>query len=256
MLAAERHSKIVEIINNHKIVKVAELSRVLQTTETTVRRDLDELEKQKKIRRIHGGAMSLNPTSKPFSERELRILCMAEKQKIAKAAYAFVDDNDALLLDGSTTAQELAKLISAGNRKHISLITNSFNIVSYLAHVPHIHVIHTGGQLLADMNYSIGVLTENMLRDLKVDKCFLGTNGIDPSYGYSVPTFEDASVKKCMLAAAKQRFILADHTKFNETYMGKFANFTGEIDYLITDSEAKNLDLEIYETNINLILAS
>ena len=255
MLAAERHSKIIEIINHDRIVKVAELSRVLHTTETTVRRDLDELEKQKKVRRIHGGAMTLNPTSKPFSEQELRILCMNEKQKIAKAAYTFVDDNDALLLDASTTAQELAKLIAAGNRKHISLITNSFNIISYLMHTPHVRVIHTGGQLLSEMNYSIGVVTENMIRDLKVDKCFLGTNGVDPDYGYSVPTFEDASVKKCMIAAAKQRFILADHTKFSEAYMGKFADFTGEIDYLITDNETNDLDLDIYETNVNLVLA-
>ncbi|MEM1483803.1 DeoR/GlpR family DNA-binding transcription regulator [Oscillospiraceae bacterium PP1C4] len=255
MLAEERKSKIIEIVNKDRIVKVAELSKVLSTTEATVRRDLDELQKQKKIRRIHGGAISLKPTSKAFTENELLILCMEEKKKIAKKAYEFIDDNDAIIFDSSTTALELAKLIAEGNRKYLSIVTNSFNIVSILANKSDLRVLHTGGQILYNMNYAVGVITENMLRDLKVDKCFLGTNGIDPNYGYSVPTFEDASVKKCMLGAAKQRFVLADHTKFGESYMGKFAGFLGEVDYLITDSLPQKIDLELYEASVDLVVA-
>lgn len=254
MLAEERKNIIVEIVNKNRIVKVSELSKMLNTTEATVRRDLDELQKIKKVRRVHGGAISLNPTSKPFTTNELSILCKEEKKHIAKKAYEYVDDNDALLFDASTTVLELARLIAEGDKKGISILTNSFNVVSMLSNKNDIKVIHTGGQVSYNMNYSTGFITEKIIRDLRVDKCFVGTNGIDPIYGYSVPSFEDASVKKCMLSASKQRFVLADHTKFGETYMAKFADFTGDVDYLITDSFPENIDREPYESNVNLVV--
>lgn len=255
MLAEERKNKIVEIVNRSRIVKVGDLSRVLHTTEATVRRDLDELQKQKKVRRVHGGALSLNPTSKMVTSTQLLVLCIEEKKRIAQKAYEYVDDNDAIIIDASTTALELAKLIAEGDRRDLSIITNSFLVVSVFANRPGIRVVHTGGQIVYNMNYSVGVLTENMLRNLKVDKCFLGTNGIDPSYGYSVPTFEDASAKKYMMSAAKQRFVLADHTKFGESYLGKFAEFLGEVDFLITDELASGTDSTLYESSVNLVVA-
>jgi len=255
MLAEERKNLIIEIVNRKHIVKVADLSKALNTTEATVRRDLDELERRKKVRRVHGGAISLKPTSKILSNDELSILCQDEKKRIAKKAYTFIDDNDALLLDASTTALELAKLIADGDKKHISVLSNSFHVVSILANKKDIHVIHTGGHVSYNMYYSIGVITEKMIRNLRVDKCFLGTNGIDETYGYSVPTFEDASVKGSMLRASKQRFILADHTKFCESYVGKFAEFIGDVDYLITDTIPLNIDIEVLNASVNLIIA-
>lgn len=99
-----------------------------------------------------------------------------------------------------------------------------------------------------------GSITQNILKNLRVDKCFLGTNGIDVKYGYSVPTLEDAAVKMYMLESSKQRFILADHTKFREAYMNKFADFHDEIDYLITDSFPHDDDRDLYEANIHLVI--
>lgn len=255
MLAEERKNKIVDIVNRNKVVKVSMLSKVLNTTEATIRRDLDELQEINKIRRVHGGAISLNPTSRLFSTDELSILCKDEKKRIAKKAYKYVDNNDALLLDASTTVLELVMLIAEGDKKGISILTNSFNVVSALRYKNDIKVFHTGGQVGYNMNYSTGFITEKIIRDLRVDKCFVGTNGIDPVYGYSVPSFEDASVKKYMLNASQQRFVLADHTKFGETYMGKYADFSGDIDYLITDYFPENTDRELFESSVNLVVA-
>ena len=146
-------------------------------------------------------------------------------------------------------------LIAEGNKSGISILTNSFNVVSILHNKNDIKVFHTGGQVGYNMNYSTGFITEKIIRDLRVDKCFIGTNGVDPIYGYSVSTFEDASVKKCMLNASHQRFVLADHTKFGETYMCKYADFSGDVDYLITDSFPENMDREIFESSVNLVVA-
>lgn len=105
------------------------------------------------------------------------------------------------------------------------------------------------------MKSAIGVVAENMIRKLRVEKCFVGTNGVDEDYGYSVPTFEDASVKRCMLDAAGETFVLADHTKFGETYMAQFAEFSGKIDYLISDRAPAEIDLDLLRANTKFIIA-
>lgn len=256
MLAEERKNKIIDLVNKKKIIKVADLSAALHITEATIRRDLDELEKRKKLQRIHGGAISLNYTSKSFSTDELSARCIHEKKIIAQKAYEFISENDALLLDSSTTVLELSRLILEGNKKRISIVTNSFTIVNMFEGKQDIRIIHTGGQVNYTMKYSIGTLTEATLRNLRVDKCFLGTNGIDEEFGYSVPTFEDAAVKMSMLKSSKQKFILADHSKFGDTFMGKFAPFCGEIDYLITDTMPEHINIDSYHAAVCFIVAS
>lgn len=251
MLAEERKRKIVELVNKNKIIKVTELSQLLDATEATIRRDLDELQERKKVRRIHGGAISVKPVM--YTGIELSHLCMAEKKRIAKKAYEFVDDNDTLLIDGSTTVFELIKLIAEGEKKGLSILTNSFNVVTLLERKKDIQIFHMGGKVDYRMNYAVGTITESILQNLRADKSFLGTNGIEPNFGYSVPSFEDASVKKAMLHAANQNFILADHSKFGESYLAKITEFTGTVDYLITDYLPDGIDRETVEAGVNLI---
>ena len=197
MLAEERKEQIMKIAEKNRIVKVANLSRLLGATEATIRRDLEELQKQDKIRRIHGGAVLATKMSRDFNYSELSVLCMAEKQKIAAKAFEHVQNGDALLLDGSTTVLELGKLLAESTLEGLSVITNSFNLVSLFTGSRH-RIVHTGGELFSGMNYATGTVAEQMLAGIRADKCFLGANGIAPSYGYSVPNFLDASLKKCM----------------------------------------------------------
>lgn len=255
MLAEERKALILDLISLNKVVKVADLSKELRTTEATVRRDLEDLQKQRKVRRVHGGATSVNPTSKAFMKSQLVVLCIEEKKRIARKAYEFIDDGDALVFDASTTVLELAKLIVEGERTGLSIITDSFSMIPLLAPRQDLRVFHTGGRAMHGMDCAVGPIAENMLEAIKVDKCFVGTNGIDPAFGYSTPMLEDAAIKKCMLRAAKLNFVLADHTKFGESYMGKFANFTGTVDYLITDELQDRADLDVYASSVNLITA-
>lgn len=254
MLAEERKREIIDLVNKNKIMKVTDLSQILSATEATIRRDLDELQDKKKIRRIHGGAISIKPSSIPFLQKDLRTFCIEEKKMIAAKAYDFIDDNDSIILDASTTVLELAKEIARGDKKNLFIITNSFYVVSVLSEKKSIHVFHTGGEVSYNMNFSVGSTAENTLRNLRTDKCFVGTNGIDPQYGFSVPTFDDCAVKRCMIQASKQKFVLADHTKFDDSYIAKFANFTGEVDYLITDLFPANIDRSVYDANVNLLV--
>lgn len=255
MLAEERKNRIIEMVQKDTIVKVNELSRTLQATEATIRRDLDELQKKKLIRRVHGGATLPRSTAKPLNRTQLMVLCKEEKVTIARKAITFIRENDAILLDSSTTTLELAKLIAQSSLANITVITNSFYVVPVLGGKKNIKVLHTGGEVQYNMDYSTGVITRGMLSGIRVDKCFLGTSGIDPQFGYSVPTMDDADVKVSMLTAAKHAFVLADHTKFGECFMGRFAPFAGAIDILITDTFPKELDKKPYLASVDLVEA-
>jgi len=253
MLAEERKARILEMLKRDIVIKVTDLSRELCATEATIRRDLDELQQKKMARRIHGGATLPRPAGKPLNRTQLMVLCKKEKAMIAKRAFEFIQESDAILLDSSTTVLELAKCIAESQMRDITVITNSFYAIPLLAGNKGIKVLHTGGAVSYDMDYSTGVVTRNMLSGIRVDKCFLGTNGIDPSFGYSVPTMDDADVKRSMIKAAKQSFILADHTKFAESFMGRFADFSGEVDYLITDQIPAGMDRKPYDSSVGLI---
>lgn len=255
MLAQERQDKILDIIQQNKIAKVSELSQLFHTTETTIRRDLDELQKLKKLRRVHGGAVPIKNQNKDMTDDELSILCPDEKKKIAREALSYIDDHDALFLDSSSTVFELARLLPFSGKRELVIVTNSFPIVSLLHKYRDFHLIHTGGEVKHTMASSYGSVALKMLQNIKVDKCFLGVMGIDSSFGYSDPNLNDAALKEAVLKASRLHFILADHTKFGEAYIGKFAEFKGTIDYLITNSFPASENSEAYEECVNLIAA-
>lgn len=255
MLAEERKNLICDIINKKKAVRVSELSKRLDITEATVRRDLDELQSERKIRRTHGGAVALYPAGNNFVIRELAVECIEEKKKIAQKAYEYVDDMDTILFDGSSTVLELCKLIADGEKNGITIVTNAFSAVNILAKRKNISVIHVGGEVYYHLDSSLGKFAENTIKNIRVDKTFLGTNGINEQFGYSITNFAEAAVKQQMIKSAKQVFVLADHTKFGATYLAKIANFSGEVDFLITDQRLADSDYSAYEENVNFIVA-
>lgn len=255
MLAEERKRKILEMVNSRKIVKVNELSQILDTTEVTIRKDLDDLQSQKLLRRIHGGAISFSPVNTDISIEQLTTRCINEKKAIAKVAYKFVDNRDALILDRSTTVYEFAKLLLDGSVKDLTIITNSLPLITLLKPRNDFHLILIGGEYNPTADCSYGSLTNQMLANIRSDKCFIGISGIDAAYGYSDRNLNDVGLKKAMLNSAKQKFVLADHTKFNESYIGKAIDFTGTIDYLITDTLPLDIDRTEYDNNVNFLVA-
>ena len=256
MLAQERQDKILEIIQLNKIAKVSDLSQLFQTTETTIRRDLDELQRSKKIRRVHGGAVPIKNPSKDMTDDELSILCPEEKSMIAGSAYSYIDDHDTLFSGFFLDRFGACKTTADLRQKELFIVTNSFHVVSLLRKRLDYHLIHTGGEVKRNMACAYGSIALKMLQNIRVDKCFLGASGIDSSFGYSDPNLNDSALKEAILKASRLHFVLADHTKFNESYIGKFADFKGIIDYLITDSLPKSIDLSTYEESVNLILVN
>lgn len=231
MFAEERQEKIFQIVTQRNSVKVSELSDELDISEVTIRRDLDALQRQKRIIRTHGGAMAAYSVGKAALYSQLAGKQVELKRQIAMAAYDMIQDDETILLDNSSTVSELAKLIASGSKKRIRIITNSLMIPQLLADSENCTVQIVGGEVNFKYQSMEGSAACQILRDIRVDKCFIGINGVDEEFGFSTPRYADADVKRDMLHSAHCSIVLADHTKLGKTYLAR----VGKPDYLITD---------------------
>lgn len=252
MFAEERQDKIYEILCRQHSVKVAELSQLLDTSEVTIRRDLDELQRQNKALRTHGGAIMPYSLGWEINAENLTEKEQPLKKGIAQLAYENINDYDTILMDNSSTVCELASLIAEGPRSHLRIITPSLRIVETLSQCSACNVMIVGG----DVNYKHkmveGYLAAQFIKNVRVDKCFIGINGIDEKFGFSTPRYEDADIKSHMIASALKSYVLADHTKFGKVYLARVEMST----CLITDTRLPHFpydklddDLDIYFTD-------
>ncbi|MEK4510197.1 DeoR/GlpR family DNA-binding transcription regulator [Paenibacillus sp. FSL K6-2524] len=231
----ERKKRIVEFLEKHSRGSVQELSQETGVSESTVRRDLKELEEAKLLKRTHGGAVSLQSVNFEalYSDKEDRFL--EEKLRIARKAVEMIKEGDAILLDAGTTTLQIAKELKSFS--NIKVITNSIMALNELKDCRNIEVSITGGMLRPDTMAFVGPMTESSLDMVRVDKAFLATNGLDLQEGISTPNIIEAATKRKMIAIAKQVILVADHSKIDQVSFCKVADIS-EIDHLIMDSGA------------------
>lgn len=255
MLPEERKKKICDTVNDRHSIKVFELSQLTGASEVTIRRDLDELSHQKRLKRTHGGAISIDLVGEAISAPELirSHKNLVEKYNIARAAYSMIDNKDTIFADGSSTVHELIKLIASGNRRQLVIITTSLNTVSVLADSQQVKLIILAGELNYHHSHVEGHLTTEGIRNMRADKCFIGINGIDESFGLSTPRFSDAETKEAMIHSSRQSFVVADKSKFGMVYM---ARVNMNSDYIITDERKKNYSYDWLKDQSNVVFAN
>ena len=240
MFAEERQERIFQIVNQRSSVRVSELSDELDISEVTIRRDLDELQRQKRIIRTHGGAMSTYSAGKgkTYSQHAAREVNL--KQKIAKTAYEMIQDDDTILMDNSSTVNEVVKLIAQGNKKNLRIITTSLVAPSLLADAENCTVQIVGGEVNFKYQSVEGSSACRFIRGIRVDKSFVGINGVDEQFGFSTPRYADADIKNDILHSAHCSIILADHTKLGKTFLAH----VDAPNYLITDEMRSGFSYE------------
>ncbi|MDF2651846.1 MAG: DeoR family transcriptional regulator, partial [Paenibacillus sp.] len=169
MLVAERWQRIVQLVNERGSIRVTELSELCQVTEETIRRDLDRLESEGKLMRSHGGAVSVKEAQSevPFMERETAHADF--KNSIAKEAVSHIREHDRIILDASTTAWYMAKIIPD---MPLTIITNSMKVALEVSGKEKIQVISTGGLLSPKSLSYVGPLAERSLDMYHVHKLF------------------------------------------------------------------------------------
>jgi DeoR family glycerol-3-phosphate regulon repressor/DeoR family myo-inositol catabolism operon transcriptional repressor len=252
MLAANRHEEIIKLINKDRFVKVSQLSRLFDVSEETIRRDLDKLEKEGLLKKLHGGAVPIDINSidniKPIMERITENI--DEKAVIAKLALDFIEDGDTILLDSGSTTLQLAKIL---DNKKLTVITNDISIAYELSHKSGINLIVAGGSLRRESFSVIGSECEKFLNSYNVRKAFISASGVKLQQGLTTSNTGDAYIKKAMMNAADTVICTSDHTKFDRAALFSFASFD-DIDILITDKLPDNSYIEMFsETDTMLV---
>ena len=218
MLKSERKQVILEQLKDHRTVSLDSLVHILKTSESTVRRDLDELESEQKLRRIHGGAENIHFLQEEESNQEKSIKNIQFKLKIAEKAASLIQDHDVVFIDAGTT-NEL--LIQAIHNHRVTIVTNSIHHASKLVE-RNIPTVIVGGTVKSSTDASIGGVALNQIGQLNFDKAFIGMNGIDDGF-YSTPDMEEGAVKRAIMENAKQTYVLSDSSKLGHISFVKVA---------------------------------
>lgn len=231
MLVAERLERIVELVNERGSIRVTELSRLCEVTEETIRRDLDRLEREGKLQRSHGGAVSVKDQQPetPYFVRE--VMQAEEKKRIAHEAVRLIEPGERILLDASTTAWYMASLVPD---IPLTVLTNSIKVATELSGKEKIEVLSTGGILASKSMSYVGPLAERSLDAYHVDKLFLSCKGVHLSKGISESAELQARVKHKMIQIADRTILLADSSKFGVQAFTHVAHIH-EVDEIITD---------------------
>lgn len=230
----ERKQAIAERLARENRVYVSDLSREFDVSEVTIRKDLKELEERGVLRRTHGGAANLDKGSVEPPLDELVQIHMEEKRSIARTAYRFVSDGDSLLLDASSTTRELVHLLREGEKKDLTVITTAIQVAQELSPCEHIQVIQIGGLVRRSLVTVMGPMATEALRNLHADKAFIGVNGVDAQVGLTTQNMLECEIKRHIIEASTQSFVLADASKMRCVALGVICPVS-RVDYILTD---------------------
>ncbi|HET9173448.1 MAG TPA: DeoR/GlpR family DNA-binding transcription regulator [Actinospica sp.] len=231
IFAEERRQRILALVTAHGRVRIAELVAELGVSEPTIRKDLSLLEREKQLRRTHGGAISVSPQLEP-TMRDRGLLHAAAKDLIAKACVAEIARGDSVFLDSGTTVERIARLI---DQEQVNILTNSLPAASALADRPST-VRHTllGGTVQSLGGTVVGPIALETLDRFAVNLAFVSASGLSES-GISVSDVAETQVKQAVIERARKVVVPIDSSKFGRT---DFITVCGleRIDLVVTEA--------------------
>lgn len=253
MLTNNRLKKILQIMEEEGDVRISELSQQLGVSEATVRRDLDNLHADEKVLRVHGGAvLKERPLFEAPVQRRMR-QNEQEKKAIARAAADMIGTGEAVFLGSGTTTMEIARLLV--DCQELSVVTNSLLVAQTLATCEGINLIFLGGFLRSGELSFIGHITEQAIKEVRVDKIIMGIPAIDVKAGLTNDYLPEVMTDRAILAMEAELIIVADNTKFGKTASAYIAPVT-RIASLVTDSHTDTNTLqELRKAGIKVIVA-
>ncbi len=221
MLTEERYSIILETVNKQRSVKLSDLCVLLDTSESTIRRDLNALAEKGMLTKVHGGAIALDDsfTFIEHNVEEKSKLFADEKEAIAKFAASLVSNDDFVFLDAGTTTE---KIIDYLPERNATFVTNGLIHAKKLAQRG-FKVFIPAGEIKLTTEAIVGAECVLTLQNYNFTKCFMGVNGISLSAGLSTPDKNEASIKTAVLNNSQKVYVLADHSKFDKVTSVTFA---------------------------------
>jgi DeoR/GlpR family transcriptional regulator of sugar metabolism len=207
----DREDQILSHLRANGFSTPEQLAKLLNVSSITIRRDLVDLEKMGQLRRVHGGAIP----KESFTAQHIKFRLSrqaAEKRAIAAHAVKLIQPGETLFLDAGSSCYFLAELLPENCQ--LVVISHSLDTLNALTGKQGIRIISLGGEFNAEVNAFLGPITEQQLETIHVDRAFLGTSGLDPELGSVNDTVEQSRIKTLMCKNSRDRYILADSSKF------------------------------------------
>ncbi len=233
LYAEERQQRILSQARTDGRVEVSALAEALSVTQETIRRDLDRLERQGLLRRVHGGAI---PTGRLDFEPELSerdATASGQKTQMARAVLPLLPREGTVLLDAGTSTARVAAALPEDCR--LTVVTNAVPIATQLATRPALTVHLVGGRVRGRTMAAVDTWALEVLSRLNVDVAVVGTNGISVVRGLTTPDVSEAGVKAAMVAAGRRVVVLADSSKYGSDQFARFAELR-EVDVVVSDA--------------------
>jgi DeoR/GlpR family transcriptional regulator of sugar metabolism len=230
-LAAQRRARLRSIVESRRAVRLEELSAALSVSQATIRRDLDELAPEGRVRRVHGGAVAIDDRQRE-PQFDVKALEAAEqKERIAARAIELLSPTDSVYLDSGSTVLAAARLLVEWDR--LTVVTNSLPAAMELAgRAPRLILI--GGEFRERSRALVGPLTRFLLDNIHVDRALMGTYALSLDDGMTTTDPDEAATKELVLERAREVILLADSRKLGTRSLVR-AGRLETIDTLVTD---------------------
>lgn len=232
MTIAERHKFILDTLEAHGFASVAELSKELDVTMVTIRKDLKILEDKGLLYRSHGSATLVSPYVNDRSVNEKKLVRVEEKSKIALAANLLIEEDDAIIIGSGTTVVSFAQAIQ--KNKKLTVLTAAMNVTLALIDAPAVEVVQLGGIVRKSSSSVVGHFAEDMMKHFSCSKLFLSADGISLDDGLTTSHMMEAHLNAQMIKHVQKTILLTDSSKFGKKGFGKICNLE-DIDVVITD---------------------
>ena len=241
MLSEERQAIILNFLEKKGSITVTELTKLLDISESTARRDITLLDKAGKLTKVFGGAVALEHSflTKESTVEQKKNVNRDEKRRIARYAVSLIRPEDFVYLDAGTTTGYMLEFLK---ETKATFVTNAVAHAQRLA-ANGIHVLLVGGTLKSSTEAVVGTTAAMMLEDYHFTIGFFGTNGISKTAGFTTPDVNEALVKKAAIGQCRNAYILGDHTKFQVISSVTFASLPGKT--VLTDecpAEFQNME--------------
>ncbi|WP_297280903.1 DeoR/GlpR family DNA-binding transcription regulator [uncultured Anaerococcus sp.] len=246
MFNEERHNYIMSKLNTSERVSVSELSRDLNVSEVTIRKDLNYLENQKFLKRTHGGAIlnNIHVKSEPIETKLSKNI--EQKRKIARLAKDFLKDGLNIFLDAGTTIQAISTELIEFN--DLNIITYDLEIAHELSKYSNISVYVLGGYVEKDTKTSMSIEGFQNISNMHADICFIGTDAFDDNFVYSTSE-NKAKIKNKMIENSAVSILMCDSSKYKKKGLYSFYR-SSDFDYFITDEKNKEL-IKKFQRNLD-----
>ena len=234
MTAHERRQNLLELLKGQPGLRVPQAANLLGVSQGTVRNDLNALEKEGQLKRVHVGAVVEDPD--PFQNNSFLRRCqhhVAAKSAIARKAATLIKEGDSIFLDASSTAFHLARALA--ERKQLRVLTNGFEVARELARNTSNTVILIGGVVAHDSPSVTGLLSEQIIAEMRVEKSFFSCSGFSIERGMTEVHLGEAQLKRKTIASSRQVFGLIDSSKFGKEDLTTFAR-PDQITRIFTDA--------------------